>query len=173
MGKLTKAILLSLLLLSRLVSAQNAPAALEQDPVFNQTIVQWIHYPAEPASRAVYGRFYAGFSIDETGHIRDVSVLYPKMSTQMSKNYRFDYEIEAGLKHMPPLSPALAGKYILPIAFCFTHYREGPNPIVPTNVLPRSYDNKERILLSEVKVFAFSPGTLQGINAMPASKQVK
>ena len=173
MDSLTKAILLSLLLLSQLVNAQNAPAALEQDPVFNQTITQWIRYPAEPASRAVYGRFYAGFSIDETGHIRDISVLYPKMSTQMGKNYRFDYEIEVGLKRMPPLSPALAGKYILPVAFCFTHYREGPNPIVPTNVLPRSFDSKERILLSEVKVFAFSPGTLQGLNAMPASRQVK
>ena len=144
MGNLIKAILVGLLLLSQLVSAQDAPAALEQDPVFNQTITQGIQYPAEPASRAVYGRFYAGFSIDETGHIRDVSVLYPTVSTRMSKNYGFDYEIEEGLKRMPPLSPALAGKYLLPIAFCFTHYREGPNPIVPTNVLPRSYDNKER-----------------------------
>lgn len=173
MGNLTKISLLGLLLLSRLVVAQSAPAALEQDPVFNQTITQWIHYPAEPASRAVYGRFYAGFSIDETGHIRDISVLYPKVSTQMSKNYRFDEEIEAGLKHLPPLSPMLAGKYILPVAFCFTHYREGPNPIVPTNVLPKSYDSGDRVLLSEVKVFAFSPGTLQGLNAIPASKQVK
>lgn len=173
MANLIKAILLSLLLLSQRVSAQNAPAALEQDPVFNQTIAQGIQYPAGPASRAIYGRFYAGFSIDETGHIRDISVLHPAVSTRMSKNYGFDYEIEEGLKRMPSLSPTLAGKYLLPIAFCFTHYREGPNPIVPTNGLPRGYESTDRILLSEVKVFAFSPGTLQGINAMPASRQVK
>ena len=172
MKKIPSLILLSLLLLSRVSYAQIASTALDQDPVFSQVVAHRIQYPVKPAARAIYGRFYAGFDIDETGHIRNISVLYPKMSTQMSKLYGFDYEIQKGLKHMPPLKPDLAGSYIVPIAFCFTHYGEGSIPHIPTNVLPQGYSVGDRVLLSEVKIFASSPSSLRGINGFPASKQI-
>ncbi|WP_332368577.1 hypothetical protein [Spirosoma telluris] len=106
MEKFTKknVVLLSLLLVSRLTTAQIASTAIDQDTVFRQVATHHIHYPVRPASRAIYGRFYAGFEIDSTGHIRNVSIIYPKMSIQMSKLYGFDYEIQRGLKHMPPLN---------------------------------------------------------------------
>ncbi|MVM29944.1 hypothetical protein GO755_07865 [Spirosoma sp. HMF4905] len=172
MNKLTQLSFLSLLLVSRLTIAQFASTALDQDPVFTQVASHRIHYPVNPASRAIYGRFYAGFDIDPQGHIRNISVLYPKMSTQMRKLYGFDYEIQTGLKHMPALKPSLAGSYVLPIAFCFTHYGEGANPIVPTNVLPHGYQIGDRILLSEVKVFASSPSNSAALNRFPPSRQI-
>lgn len=159
-------------LFNRSAVAQIASTALDRDPVFTQVVTHRIHYPVKPASRAIYGRFYAGFDIDSAGHIRNISVLYPKMSTRMNKLYGFDYEIRTGLKHVPPLKPSLAGSYILPIAFCFTHYREGASPIVPTNVLPEGYQMSERILLSEIKVFASSPSSTLQLNGFPASKQI-
>ncbi|AKD54895.1 hypothetical protein [Spirosoma radiotolerans] len=164
--------ILVLVLFSRIAIAQIASAALDQDPVFTQVVTHRIHYPVKPASHAIYGRFYAGFDIDSAGHIRNISVLYPKMSTRMNKLYGFEYEIHSGLKHMPPLKPNLAGSYILPIAFCYTHYREGASPIVPTNVLPKGYQMSDRVLLSEVKVFASSPSSTLQLNGFPASKQI-
>jgi len=164
--------ILLLVLLSRLASAQIASTALDQDPVFTQVVSHRIHYPVKPASRAIYGRFYAGFDIDSAGHIQNISVLYPKMSIQMIKLYGFEYEIQTGLKHIPPLKPSLSGSYILPIAFCFTHYGEGSSPIVPTNLLPKGYQISDRVLLSEIKVFAFSPSSLRELNGFPASKQI-
>ncbi len=172
MNRLQIVAFVGLTLAGRLTNAQIASTQLDQDPVFTQVVSHRIHYPVKPASRAIYGRFYAGFDIDETGHIRNISVLYPKMSTQMRKLYGFDYEIQTGLKRMPPLKPSLAGSYVLPIAFCFTHYGESPNPIIPTNVLPQSYQVGDRILLSEVKIFASSPSSLRGVNGFPASKQI-
>jgi len=172
MTKLTVSILLGLISLSLLTNAQISSTALNQDPVFQQVVTQRIHYPVKPATRAIYGRFYAGFTIDQQGHIRAISVLYPKMSTKMNKLYGFAYEIQVGLKHMPPLNPSLAGHYVLPIAFCFTHYGEGPNPLVPTNVLPTGYEVGDRILLREVKIFARSPSDPLQLNGFPASKQL-
>ena len=172
MDMLKKVGLSSLLLLSRLANAQFVSANLDQDPVFKQVVSHRIHYPVKPAARAIYGRFYAGFTIDNKGHIRDITLLYPEMSTRISKRYGFDYEIQAGLKHIPPLNPNLAGNYILPVAFCFTHYGEGANPIVPTNVLPQGYELGDRILLSEVKVFARSPSSQLGLNGFPSSRQI-
>ena len=163
---------LGLLLLNQLANAQSTTTALDQDPVFRQVVTHRIQYPIKPATRAIYGRFYAGFSIDQQGHIRDIAVLYPKMSATMSKRYGFDYEIRAGLNHMPPLNPRLVGSYVLPIAFCFTHYGEGPNPLVPTNVMPKGYDVGERVMLSEVKIFARSPSDPLRLNGFPASKQL-
>jgi hypothetical protein len=147
-------------------------ADLNNDPVFNNVVLNRIHYPAKPASNAIYGRFYASFTIDDVGHIQQVSVLYPKMPTRVSKQYGFESEILAGFRRMPPLNPRLAGNYVLPIAFCFTHFGEGPNPIVPTNRLPREYNIGDRILLSEVKIFAESPSATRSLNGFPASRQI-
>jgi hypothetical protein len=172
MNKLTKVALLGLLVHSRLTFAQIASTNLDQDPIFNKVVSHHIHYPVKPAARAIYGRFYAGFRIDQLGHIQDISVIYPKMSTRMKKLYGFDHEILAGLRHMPPLKPSLIGSYILPIAFCFTHYGEGPNPIVPTNGLPPAYEVGDRVLLTEVKIFASSPSSSRGVTGFPASRQI-
>lgn len=117
-----KLAILGLVLGSQAALAQIASTALNQDPVFLQVVTHRIQYPVKPALRALYGRFYAGFDVDSAGHVRNISVLYPKMSSQMIKLYGFEYEIRSGLKHIPPLKPSLAGSYILPIAFCFTHY---------------------------------------------------
>lgn len=172
MNLFTKIGLLSLGLLSRPVAAQIASVALDQDPVFNQVASHRIQYPVKPASMAVYGRFYAGFNIDEKGHIQDLSILYPKLSTRLKKAYGFEYEILKGLKHMPPLKPSLAGSYVLPVAFCYTHYGEGANPIVPTNVVPQTFSVGDRFLLSEVKIFARSPSDSRWLAAVPHSRQI-
>ena len=147
-------------------------ADLDNDPVFAKVVSNQIYYPSKPASRAVYGRYYVGFTIDNVGHIQQVSVLYPKMSASVSKQYGFEGSILAGFRRMPPLNPRLAGSYVLPVAFCFTHFGEGPNPIVPTNQLPQEYSVGNRILLSEVKVFAESPSSTRALNGFPPSRQI-
>lgn len=167
-----KLAILVLMLGSQVAVAQIASTALNQDPVFSQIVTHRIQYPVKPALRAIYGRFYAGFDIDSAGHIHNIAVLYPKMSRQLSKLYGFEYEIQTGLKHIPALKPSLTGSYLLPIAFCFTHYGEGPSPIVPTNVLPKGYQLGDRVLLSEVRVFASSPSSTLQLNGFPESKQI-
>ena len=170
----TSLIVIALLLASIASFSQvNHPVLdLNTDPVFINVITHRIQYPAQPARRAVYGRYYAGFTIDQAGRIRNIAVLYPKMSRQTSKLYGFEGEILAGLKHMPPLNPNLAGDYLLPVAFCFIHYSEGPTPIIPTNVLPFGYAVGDRILLDETKVFASSPSSSRGLNGFPPSRQI-
>lgn len=172
MKKLTCLVVLSLMLVSQLTSAQIIAPALDQDPAFTQVVAHRIYYPAKPATRAIYGRFYAEFRIDEKGHVQDIALLYPKMSTRVSKQYGFESEIIKGLKQVPPLKPTLAGSYILPVAFCFTNYLEGPNPIVPNNVLPVSLVTGERITLQEVKVYASSPSSGWLLKGFPASRQI-
>jgi len=162
-----------LLTINASFSQVNRPVLdLNKDPVFIDVVTHRIHYPVQPARRAIYGRYYAGFTIDQAGHIRDIAVLYPKMSRQTSKLYGFEGEIVAGLKHMPPLNPNLVGNYLLPIAFCFTHYSEGPAPIVPTNVLPFGYEVGDRVLLNEAKIFASSPSSSRSLNGFPPSRQI-
>ena len=172
MRKLPVLVWLSLFASSRLTNAQIITPALDQDPVFTQVVAHRIQYPAKPATQAIYGRYYAGFRIDEQGHVQDVAILYPKMSTHISKQYGFDYAILKGLKQMPPLQPSLAGRYILPVAFCFTNYTEGPSPIVPTNVLPASLVTGDRIGLREVRVYASSPSSGWLLRGFPASRQI-
>ncbi|WP_080057997.1 hypothetical protein [Spirosoma aerolatum] len=153
-------------------TAQIFSADLNNDPVFAKVVSNQIYYPSKPAARAVYGRYYVGFTVDNVGHIQQVSVLYPKMSVSVSRQYGFENSILAGLGRMPPLNPRLAGSYVLPVAFCFTHFGEGPNPIVPTNQLPQAYSLGSRILLSEVKVFAESPSNTRALNGFPPSRQI-
>lgn len=172
MKKLQPLVWLSLLVASQLTNAQNIIPALDQDPVFAKVVTRRILYPPKPATRAVYGRFYAGFSINEQGHIKDIAVLCPKMSAQVSKQYGFDAAILKGLKQMPPLQPNLAGCYILPVAFCFTNYKEGPLPIIPTNVLPTSLTTGERIALREVRIYASSPSSGWLLKNFPDSRQI-
>lgn len=172
MNKLFHVNLIGLALLCQPVVAQHGNAPLDEDPVFQTVVSHRIHYPVKPAINAIYGRFYAGFTIDAAGHIQDISVLYPKMGPQVSKIYGFDYEIISGLKHMPPLRTSLAGDYVLPIAFCFTHYGERATPLVPTNRLPVGYDIGSRAMLNEVKIFASSPSSLRGLSGFPASRQL-
>lgn len=170
----TSLIFIALLLAAEVSFSQLTRPALDlsKDPVFVNVVTRRIHYPTQPARKAIYGRYYAGFTIDQDGHIRDISVLYPKMSRQTSKLYGFEGEILAGLKHMPPLNPGLAGHYLLPVAFCFTHYSEGATPIVPTNVLPLGYEVGDRTLLNETKIFASSPSSTRDLNGFPPSRQI-
>lgn len=134
-------------LLTQTGLAQPNRTTLATDPVFTIIAARRIQYPPVMAKRAIYGRVWAGFQIDEEGHIQDVSLLYPLMVPKVSKAYGLSYEIEAGLKHMLPLNPRYAGNYLLPVAFCFTHHNESPNPLIPTNQLPTNFDAGDRTLL--------------------------
>jgi hypothetical protein len=160
-----------LMLSAGLVAGQDR-ADLNTDPVFSYMVTHRVQYPPQMASRAIYGRVYAGFTLDSAGRIRDIALRYPRMSRQMTQLYGIEYTIRAGLRRMPPLNPRYAGRYVLPIAFCYTHYAEGPAPIVPTNQLPTGFDPGPGTLLREVSIFAVSPSTLRSLNQLPPSRQI-
>lgn len=163
---------LLLIVLAHTTKGQYVADALDSDPVFRYVAEHQIRYPVKSANRAVYGRFFAGFTIDSLGHIRDVSVLYPKMSLRVARQYGFTTEIMAGLNRMPPLPPKCAGTYVLPVAFCFVHYGEGPNPLIPQNQWPPAYDLGNRTMLNEVRVMAKSPSATRELNGFPPSRQI-
>jgi hypothetical protein len=153
-----------------LALAQMPQYRLDKDPVFIAIASRRINYPPILANNAIYGRVYAGFEIDERGRIQHITLLYPVLSQLDNRSYGFEYEIKNGLKHMPPLNPKYVGSYMLPIAFCFTHHREGPNPIIPTNILPHGYYVGNRKVLSEIKIFSQSPTASLKLNVFPPSR---
>jgi hypothetical protein len=149
--KILCSILVALLSTGPLASAQITGYALDEDPVFTATLAQHLHYPVTAIRGSVYGRFYVKFSIDSTGSLQNIAVLYPQISPRISKSLGFEYELINSLKQIPRLTSRYKGSYILPVAFVYINYSEDSKPRVPTNTLPEKYlDNS--LVLNEVKV---------------------
>ena len=152
--------------------AQINESGLDKDPVFAAVAARQIYYPNILSRQALYGRVWVGFQVDNRGRIQGVRLVYPQMSSLKSKRYGIDYEVRRGLKHLPPLNPAYEGQYLLPVAFCFLHHGENPNPLIPTNQLPVGVDTGDRTLLPEVRIFAESPNSGIALSNFPPSRQI-
>ena len=167
-------IIAAFLLTGLQANAQITGYALDEDPIFKTAITQHIHYPVTAIRGSVYGRFYMKFSIDSTGSIQNVAVLYPQISPKYAKRLGFEYELINSLKHVPQLTPRYKGSYILPVAFVYINYSESSEPLVPTNTLPEKYlDNS--LVLNEIRVVGRSDmyRSLRPISGTaPASRQV-
>lgn len=111
--------------------AQAEQPSLGNDAVFKQVLHNYINYPSQAWNNGVYGRVYAGFQIDQSGQITDITTLSPD-----NVGYGLDQEVKRTLKKLPKLRPEYAGKYVLPVAFTVTNKAEKPEPLVPVNQLP-------------------------------------
>ncbi|SOD95494.1 energy transducer TonB [Spirosoma fluviale] len=167
-------ILVAFLLTGLEANAQITGYALDEDPVFTATVAQHLHYPATAIRGSVYGRFYVKFSIDSTGSLQNIAVLYPQISPKIAKSLGFEYELINSLRQVPRLTSRYRGSYILPVAFVYINYNEDSKPRVPTNTLPEKYlDNS--LILNEVKVVGRSDmyRSLRPLSGnAPASRQV-
>ncbi len=138
--------------------------ALSNDPVFNRVLMRRVIYPARAIRSATYGRIYAGFDIDASGHLQNVSILGPQ-----NTGAGFEYEISEALKRMPPLNPRYRGRYALPVSFVLTNWGESSEPRTPTGLLSARYLT-DRVLLDEV-IFR---GGLRPIGGyIPPSQEIK
>ncbi|GAB2545073.1 hypothetical protein [Spirosoma aerophilum] len=172
--KILYSIIIIFLLTGQVLRAQITGYALDEDPVFTATITEHLNYPVTAIRGSVYGRFYVKFSIDSTGSIRNIAVLYPQISPKYAKMLGFEYELINSLKHVPQLTPRYKGSYILPVAFVYINYSESSKPLVPTNTLPDQYlDNS--LVLNEIRVLGHSDmyRSLRPLSGKaPASRQV-
>ncbi|GAB3642481.1 hypothetical protein GCM10027423_31170 [Spirosoma arcticum] len=166
--------MVALLLTGLTANAQITGFALDEDPVFTATLAHHIHYPVTAIRGSVYGRFYVKFSIDSTGGIQNIAVLYPKINAKYAERLGFDYELINGLKQVPQLTARYKGSYILPVAFVYINYSEDSKPLVPTNTLPEKYvDNS--LVLNEVRIVGRSNmyNSVRPVSRIaPASRQV-
>lgn len=137
---------LSLLLLVRLATAQVINTKLDEDPVFTAVLSRRIIYPVHAEQVGMYAKVYAGFHIDQKGHIQDVSILNP-----VKIGYGFEEEVMKKLRLLPPLNPKYEGSYALPVTFAFVDYTNGTNAISPSGKLSSQYV-AGRVLLNEVKI---------------------
>lgn len=138
---------LLILLLARLATAQVVSAKLDEDPVFRTVLSRRISYPPHAEQVGVYAKIYAGFRIDQRGHIQDVSILNP-----VKIGYGLEEEVLKRIKLMPPLNPKLEGRYAFPVTFAFVDYTtNGVEAISPSGKLDRQYV-QDRVLLNELKV---------------------
>lgn len=103
---------------------------LAVNPVFVQTLHDRIAYPAYAQNQGVYGRVYAGFEIDEQGRIRNITLLSPD-----NGGFGFEMVVRNALEKLPALSPALRGKYALPVAFIYANSEEKTGDHSPVNRL--------------------------------------
>ncbi|MBO0948605.1 energy transducer TonB [Fibrella forsythiae] len=148
-------VLFSLIIAGTVANAQTAIPALSDDPVFRIMLPRRIVYPAVAEHAGVYAKVYAGFRIDQRGHVQDVSILNP---TKIG--YGFEHEVIKKVKKLPPLDSKYEGSYALPVAFALPDYGNGAKVTSPSNTLPDMY-LRNRILLAEIKIVG---------NVMPTEK---
>jgi hypothetical protein len=138
---------LSLLLLVHLATAQVINTKLDEDPVFRAVLSRRISYPVYAEQVGIYAKVYAGFRIDQRGHIQDVSILNP-----VKIGYGLEEEVMKRVKLLPPLNPKYEGSYALPVTFAFVdHTTNGVEAISPPGKLDHQYV-QNRVLLTEIKV---------------------
>lgn len=135
---------LFLILLAQIATAQHTPARIDQDPVFVSVLTRQIAYPLKAASGA-YARIYAGFSIDQKGHVQNVTILNPAKI-----GYGFEEEVTQGLKRLPLLNPRYEGDYVLPVLFVYVNYERQANETIPDGTVPTWYFTN-RTLLTEIR----------------------
>ena len=116
---------------------------LRKDPVFESVLVQNIAFPSKAFYKGAYGNIYAGFRIDQKGHIQDIVIL-----NIINSKAGFENEVKRGLKKMPSLNPSYEGQYVLPIIFGFSV--DGKDLVAGYN---SSEDYaKDRVVLESLKV---------------------
>lgn len=126
-------------------SQHDISSKLRYDPVFVRVVSDQIAYPKEAIHAGIYAKIYAGFRIDEKGHIQDIYIINPN-----KLGIGFEQEIIKKLKRLPSLNPKYEESYALPINFCLKGPDNNSNQCA-TGVLP-SYYYSGRILLDEITV---------------------
>lgn len=153
--------LLLLFVTTRATVAQVTDYTLDQDPVFKTVLTRRLTYPNQASWSSMYARIFVGFSVDERGRVKQISVL-----NHMSRGTRFGFEpaVITALKKLPSLNLRYAGNYLLPVAFIYVDYRHKDKPYVPKDTLYQQYVT-DRIVLNEIKVFGNSVNSRERIRA--------
>lgn len=113
---------------------------LSSDPAYLQPLVRTTRFPMEAQRNGIYAKIYAGFRIDELGHVRDVVILNPE-----KVGYGLEEEVKRTLNRLPPLHTRYVGDYVVP--FIFGYGAPGdPNPIMPKGTLPTELMENRRLL---------------------------
>ena len=128
------------------VIAQNRLAQLSWDKRLFLLLQHKIVYPGGVGKQGIYGRVYAGFTVDSSGRVGKVVLLSPD-----NIGFGFDAEVTKALSDLPVLESTSKGEYVVPIAFTFTNSREKSGPHVPVNRLPEER-LANRTLLEEVVI---------------------
>jgi hypothetical protein len=153
--------LLCLMLLVHAATAQVGSDKLNEDPVFNAVLAQRIIYPSDAEHLGVYAKVYAGFHIDQKGHIQDVNILNPTKT-----GYGFETVVTKKLKLLPPLNPKYEGNYALPVIFALIDYNDRGKVISPSGNLSNTYF-KGRLLLNELKIVGSKTPLQKGYELAP------
>lgn len=128
------------------VIAQNRLAQLSWDKRLLLLLQHKIVYPGWVGKQGIYGRVYAGFTVDSSGRIGKVVLLSPD-----NIGFGLDAEVTKALSELPTLASSSKGDYIIPIAFTFTNNKDRSGPHVPVNRLPEER-LANRTLLEEVVI---------------------
>ncbi|WP_080059373.1 hypothetical protein [Spirosoma aerolatum] len=157
---------LLLVFIAQKLAAQITPNTLSQDPVFRTVLAARLVYPFDALYKEIYARVYAGFEVDEKGHLFNISIL-----NHMSRGTRYGFEPNtiAALKKLPPLNPHYQGRYILPIAFIYVDSRHLDNPYIPKDSISMG-GLANYILLDEIKVIGGNVDRKERLRAVERTK---
>lgn len=147
-------------------TAQTIGSTLDQDPVFTTVLLRRVYYPADAERLGIYAKIYAGFNIDQKGHVQNISVLNPKKI-----GYGFEEEVIKKIRLLPPLNSKYEGSYALPITFAFVDYSNGSKEVSPTGSLPIQYISN-RTLLNELRILGGRTLKQKGIMTPQSNGQV-
>ncbi|WP_157816066.1 energy transducer TonB [Spirosoma pollinicola] len=139
--------------------AQSASSDLSQDPVFSTVLNRRLRYPRQAEWSSVYGRVFAEFTIDDKGHVQDISILN---HSEKGTYYGLEPTIITALKKLPSLNLRYTGSYILPVSFIYVDYRQKDKPFVPKDTL-YIQDLAGRIALKEIKIMGNSTNSRERI----------
>lgn len=135
-----------LLLIGQLATAQGQSPSLSRDPVFSTVLQHRIHYPVSAERSGIYARIYAGFQVDQKGHIQQISILNP---TKIG--YGFEEEVLRKLTLLPPLHPKYEGAYALPVTFAIIDHTDRGKAVSPSGQLSGLFLSN-RVVLNEIKI---------------------
>ena len=129
-----------------MTTVQAQGPSLSNDPAFSFILLHRINYPIDAERLGIYAKIYAGFQIDQKGHIQGISIL-----NQGKIGYGFEDEVVKKLKLLPPLNPKYEGYYALPVTFAFIDHSNDGKVISPSGSISKMYLTN-RILLDEIKI---------------------
>lgn len=152
------------LLLSAYAATAQGVAKLDNDPVFSTVLSRRITYPANAQQAGIYATIYAGFRVDQHGHLQNISILNPVII-----GYGFEEEVIKKLKLIPPLQSKYENDYVLPVTFALVDYTNRGAIMSPPDKLSDVYF-KGRILLKEINVIGSITPKRKGNELAPYSK---
>ena len=120
---------LYMLLTGNSFSLDNTP--LDKDPTYRKVISRRLTYPSISDQHKIALMVYARFSINERGHVQNVTII--RHPTQEAHHKFYDAVVESTLKRLPPLNPSYVGHYILPVAFSLRDEHNG-QLLVPEDI---------------------------------------